>query len=198
VITPAPVPVPSQSVAQTAAEPARLSHPRGLPDMLLYRINQLRAVGGGMVLRYCEGQFGVTRREWVVLALLAAGGPAGPSELAVRAGLPKPAMSKALVALQRKGLISRAARRGDRRYAQLALTAAGEELHGRILPVVDGINRQLMAPLTEGEIAVLDGLLARMQERASEMARTMHALPPADRRHGGTARGAAGPGSDPD
>lgn len=171
-----------------AAAPSRLSRPRGLADMLLYRINQLRAVGGGMVLRYCEGQFGVTRREWVVLALLASAGPASPTSLAARAALPKSAMSKALVALQRKGLVTREVRSGDRRYAELALTPAGEQLHARILPVVDGINRQLMAPLTEAEIAVLDGLLARMQERANEMAQTMPVLPLADRRRGGAAR----------
>ena len=76
----------------------------------------------------------------------------------------------------------------DRRYAELALTPAGEQLHARILPVVDGINRQLMAPLTEAEIAVLDQLLARMQERANEMAQTLPVLPLADRRRGGAAR----------
>lgn len=179
-------------MATPPAVPSRLSRPAGLADMLLYRINQLRAVGGGMVLRYCEGQFGVTRREWVVLALLAAAGPASPSSLAARAALPKSAMSKALVALQRKGLVTRHVRSADRRYAELALTAEGQQLYGRILPVVDGINRQLMAPLTEAEIAVLDGLLARMQERANEMARTMPVLPLADRRRGGAARHRAG------
>ena len=50
---------------------SRLSQPLHYSDALLFRINRLRAVGGGLVLRYCEGQFGVTRREWVMIALLA-------------------------------------------------------------------------------------------------------------------------------
>ena len=168
--------------------PIRLSQPRGLGDMLLYRINRLRAVGGGMVLRYCEGRFGVTRRQWVALALLADAEAMTPSELAACAGLPKSAASKALVGLHRKGLITRSSRRGDRRYTQLALTPAGRKLHARILPLVEDVNRQLLAPLSEAEIAVLDDLLARMQQRAERMALALPALPPADRRHGGTAR----------
>jgi hypothetical protein len=35
----------------------KLSHPQGIEDMFLYRINRLRAKGGGVVLRYCEGEF---------------------------------------------------------------------------------------------------------------------------------------------
>lgn len=159
--------------------------------MLLYRINQLRAVGGGMVLRYCEGQFGITRREWVLLALLADGGPASPSELAQRAQLPRPATSKAAVALLRKGLIRRDTQAFDHRFAMLALTADGQALYRRILPLVEGINRQLMATLGDDEIAVLDGLLDRMHQQALAMAHTLADLPPADRRRG-RAAGPAG------
>ena len=180
-------------MAGDPSAPTRLSHPHDLADMLLYRINHLRAVGGGMVLRYCEGEFGVTRREWVLLALLAATGPIHSSELAERARLPKSATSKAVMALERKSLITRSTRRGDRRYAQLALSPAGEQLYARILPVVDGINRQLLAPLSESEVALLDGLLARMQQRANEMAQALPDLPSADRRHGTAARRARRP-----
>lgn len=173
--------------------PPRLTHPRGLPDMLLYRMNRLRAVGGGMVLRYCEGLFGVTRREWVLLALLALG-EVSSTELAARAALDRSATSKAVMGLLKKGLISRAARRGDRRYALLALTPEGRALYERIFPVVDGINRQLMAPLDEAEVALLDDFLTRMEHRAAEMQAQAQQLPLADRRRGGTKRRAgAGP-----
>ena len=51
--------------------PARLASPGSLDDLLLYRINRLLSVAGSMVIRLCEGRFGITRREWRVLALLA-------------------------------------------------------------------------------------------------------------------------------
>jgi len=164
----------------------RLARPQGLPDMLLYRINRIRAVGGGMVLRYCEGQFGVTRREWVMLALLSAAGPGSSSELAARAELDKSATSKAVTALLRKGLVARTSRSGDRRFAELELTAAGQALYDRILPVVEGLNGEMMSALAPGEVEQLDELLERGQQRAEELRRASPDLPRADRRHGGT------------
>jgi DNA-binding MarR family transcriptional regulator len=169
----------------------RLRLPQGLPDMLLYRLNRIRAVGGGMVLRYCEGQFGVTRREWVVVALLAGAGATSASELAARAELDKSATSKAIGSLVKKGLVTRVPRPGDRRYIELALTARGRGLYQQILPLVQEVNRDLMSRLTDAEIGVLDRLLERIHQRAGEMLESAPSLPRADRRRGGSARRAA-------
>jgi DNA-binding MarR family transcriptional regulator len=166
----------------------RLSDPHGLADMLLYRINRLRAVGGGIVLRYCEGAFGVTRREWVLMALLESSGIVSSSELAAHARLDKSATSKAVNTLAKKGLISRTPRRGDRRYTEIALTTEGRDLYRAIVPIVAGINRQIMAPLSESEISLLDDMLDRMQRSANELMDAGPDLPLADRRHGGTTR----------
>ena len=51
--------------------PARLAQPAALDDLLLYRLSRLLSVGGSMVIRLCEGRFGITRREWRVIARLA-------------------------------------------------------------------------------------------------------------------------------
>ncbi|CAN5518539.1 MarR family winged helix-turn-helix transcriptional regulator [soil metagenome] len=156
--------------------------------MLLYRINRLRAIGGGMVLRYCEGQFGVTRREWVMLALLSTDESLQPSELALRADLDRPAISKAITGMIKKGLVARELLRGDRRIALLRLTSNGRKLYEEILPVVAGINSELMSALSGSEIALLDAMLQQIEARAEVMAVSMSKLPRADRRGGGTRR----------
>lgn len=166
----------------------RLSQPARLPDMLLYRINRLRAIGGGMVLRFCEGRFGVTRREWVMLALLSSGEPLQPSELAVRAELNRSATSKAITTMVQKGLVERRVLPGNRRVAQLRLTAAGHALYEQILPLVAEVNRELMGSLSEAEIEALDSMLDRMHEQADRMAQKLAELPRADRRGGGSRR----------
>lgn len=184
-------PSPYKPLAPTPSRPSaapRLLEPAGLQDMLLYRINRLRAIGGGMVLRYCEGQFGVTRREWVMLALLSTDEGLQPSELAVRAELDRSATSKAITAMVRKGLVERQASRGDHRRAQLRLTAKGRTLYVNILPIVTGINRQLMGALSHAEIALLDSMLERIEAQAGVLAQGMPELPRADRRRGGTRR----------
>ena len=48
-----------------------IEDPSGIQDLLLFRLSKIVSIGGGMVTRICEGQFGITRREWAVLALLA-------------------------------------------------------------------------------------------------------------------------------
>ena len=152
--------------------------------MLLYRLNRVRAVGGGVVLRLCEGQFGVTRREWVLLALLRSGGPASSSGLAARADLDKSATSKAIVKLVAKGLVRRSPRAGDRRYAELEPTAEGEALFDRMMPVMKDINARLLGALSAREVAALDGLLDRLLGAAIGLSDAPTPWPAADRRRG--------------
>lgn len=168
--------------------PSRLLQPNGLDDTLLYRINRLRSIGGGMVLRHCEGRFGVTRREWVVLALLETYGPVSSSDLAALAMLEKSAMSKAINGLVDKGLVSRDTRRGDRRYTVLQVTADGKTRYRQILPVVEGINHDMLSALDKDEVAQLDQFLDRILTSTLHMQELAPDLPRADRRHGGTRR----------
>lgn len=168
-----------------ASSRTRLSHPTSLVDLLLYRLNGIRAVGGGIVLRLCEGRFGVTRREWVVLALLQAAGPVHSSALAEQANLDRSAMSKAIVSLIRKGLVSRVSRRGDRRFTELSLTDAGTALFERMMPVMEDLNARVLGVLDVREIAVLDGLLDRLQTSVHALERESAPWPAADRRRGG-------------
>jgi DNA-binding MarR family transcriptional regulator len=165
----------------------RLAQPEILDDLLLYRLSRLQAAAGGVVLRYCEGQFGITRREWRILAVLAARGPLGSSALAEQAHLDRPRTSKAVTALTGKKLISRTSRAGDARHIELALTPAGLALHSELFPLVSQINREVLAALTPRETTLLGEMLDRLQQVADVMA-DQDGLPLADRRHGSSAR----------
>ncbi len=165
----------------------RLAQPEILDDLLLYRLSRLHATAGSVVVRYCEGQFGITRREWRVLAVLAASGPLGSSALAAQAHLDRPRTSKAVTALAGKNLISRSSRAGAARQIELALTPAGVALHRELFPLVSRINREVLAALTPAETATLGEMLERLQQRADILA-GQDGLPLADRRHGSSAR----------
>ena len=58
--------------------------PRTLDDMLLYAMWHLQTSAGQVVTRVVEGEFGVTRRQWRVLALLATHEGVLSSQLAER------------------------------------------------------------------------------------------------------------------
>ena len=166
---------------------ARLRQPRDLDDLLLYRLARLLAVGGSMVIRLCEGRFGITRREWRVIARLAQEQELLSSELAERIQLDRARTSRAITSLVAKKLLRRQAGVADRRQARLALTGEGRALYDALFPLVCEINQGLLASLTAADVQRLDRALAAMQQQADRMVDAAE-LPKADRRRGGRAR----------
>ena len=66
---------------------SRLRDPQAASDLLMYRLNKLMAVSGSLVIRLCEGGYGITRREWGLLMWLARHPDLPPAELARLLGL---------------------------------------------------------------------------------------------------------------
>jgi DNA-binding MarR family transcriptional regulator len=162
----------------------RLDEPDSLDDVLLYRISHLLATAGSMVIRLCEGSFGITRREWRLIARLALEDGLLSSELAERTRLDRARTSKAITSLVGKKLVRRQVRPGDRRMAALGLTEQGRALHDALYPKVIEINSELLSCLPGPDVAALDAALDALQLRAETL--VAHAdLPKADRRRGG-------------
>ena len=154
--------------------------PRPLDDLLLYRLSRLLSVAGGMVIRLCEGRFGITRREWRLVAVLASRGALGSSQLAEHAQLDRARTSKAVGSLVVKGVVSREQPAGDRRHVLLRLTPKGEALYAELYPLVSAINAELLGALGADEAAQLDDALQRLQTRGEAMVAAAD-LPKADR-----------------
>ncbi len=163
-----------------------MSQPKTPDDLFLYGVSRLLATAGGQVTRLCEGEFGITRREWRILAQLGQAEGILSSELAVRAQLDRARTSRAVTGLVAKKLVSRVPRPGDRRAVTLALTAAGRALYEALFPRVAAINRALVSVLSASEVTALDGMLARLQVQADAMAQAWEGgdAPKADRRRG--------------
>lgn len=181
---PAPAPAPS-SPAAPAAPAQRLTHPQAANDLLMYRLNRLLAVAGSLVVRLCEGGYGVTRREWGLLMMLAQHPDMPPAELARRLGLDRARTSRAITSLLSKKLISRESMPGDRRQAVLSLTPAGLAVHDALLPQVKALNQDLLAGLQPDAVQVLDAALAHMQQRAESLVSTRTDVPRTYRLRGG-------------
>lgn len=167
--------------------PGRLSAPHALDDVLLYRLSRLAAAAGSMVVRLCEGRFGITRREWRILGLLAQHDGLLSSQLADRARLDRARTSKAITSLVAKQLLQRQPLAGDRRLVMLSITEAGRAVYDGLYPMVLAINRDLLASLGEGQVAQLDQTLDTLQQRAEQLLAQAE-LPKADRRRGAAPR----------
>lgn len=148
---------------------SRLTHPETLDDMLLFRLWNLSARAGRSVIQMCEAEYGITRREWRMLAELALNEGVLSSQLAELTGLDRARTSRAITSMAVKGLVERRPRPGDRREILLSLTEAGQQLYERLLPRVAGINRELVSTLSQAEADTLDTLLRRLHAKAQAM-----------------------------
>lgn len=161
----------------------RLVHPAAIDDVLLYRAARLIAVAGSLVVRLCEGVYGITRREWRILALLAGEEGLLSSQLAGRAQLDRARTSRAITSLVEKHLAAREVVRGDRRQARISLTPEGRAVYREMFPRVLAINHELLEALSPEQAATLDTVLDLLQARAGAMV-ARGGLPKADRRRG--------------
>ncbi|WP_225784765.1 MarR family winged helix-turn-helix transcriptional regulator [Xenophilus sp. Marseille-Q4582] len=156
---------------------------RALDDLLLYRLSRLLGVAGSMVIRLCEGRFGITRREWRLIATLASRGALSSSQLAAHAQLDRARTSKAVGSMVAKQLVSRTQPGGDRRHVLLSLTPEGRALYDALYPLVTVINAELLAVLDDAHVKALDEALEALQRRAETLVAAAE-LPKADRRRG--------------
>ena len=165
-----------------------LRDPRNLEQLLNYRLLRLYAASVAPVTRLMEGRWGISRREWRLLALLAEHGAASPSDLALRAHLDRPRTSRALGSLTDKQLVARSAEKGDARRARVALTPAGQQFYDTVFPQVAAMNAEVMTVLDDATTAALDRALTLLTAQAETLGSQVAQDVRADRRGGGTRR----------
>ena len=148
-----------------------LQRPRRIDELLNFRLHVLHDLGRAPIVRMLEGRYGVTRREWGLLGMLADHGRLSPSRLAELARLDRARTSRTIAILLIKGLALRRPLAGDARQARVELTAAGRRLHAEVFPEIARINAELAAALDDDWIAMFDEALTRLTARARELDR---------------------------
>lgn len=162
----------------------KLAKPDAIDDLLLYRLSRLLATGGASVIRLCEGQLGITRREWRLIASLKPNGKLLSSELADHAQLDRARTSRAISSLVAKGLIDRQVVPSDQRKATVALTDKGRSMYEAFFPVVVELNQRLVQGLGDDALTALDAALTHIQSEAEKLQKET-GQPKANRRRSG-------------
>ena len=124
----------------------------------------------------CGGQYRNRRLEpWGIRAqqaglLLEICATPGISQdaLARRVFLDKSVVARALANLEEQGLVERPTCQKDRRVIRLHPTEKALQLQPRLQAVSDQWAQHLTAGMTPEELAALDALLTRLQERAAQ------------------------------
>ena len=80
--------------------------------------------------------------------------------------LPKTAVSRAVAALRRRGLLKVEINRDDKRESFLSLTTKGRELHAALVPLAQTYAQSLAERLSPDEQAALQTAFTKLAARA--------------------------------
>ena len=117
---------------------------------------------------------GITDQQWRVLRALDAAPAASVGELAERACLLGPSVSRMLRTMEAQGWIARSPDRADARRSAITLAPAGRELVGAIGPASEAASQDIETSLGTAELdallRALDDLTHTLEGRQGEAA----------------------------
>lgn len=154
-------------------------------DLFLFRLNRLASLAGQPLIRLCEGRYGITRREWRLIVVLAQDGPLLSTELARRASIEPARTSRTITLLVEAGLATRVPRSNDRRFVEIHLTERAREIFASLYPTVLSMNDRLLLSLSEEDRSNLDRLFKLLEEAATTLTAGSE-LPKTNRRRAAT------------
>ncbi len=96
--------------------------------------------------------------------------PGSMGELAAAKNISRPAISQAADALQRKGYVRRVGRSDDRRYVDLELTRAGNDLLDAVFDETRAWMRERMMSLSEDELEAIASAMPALRKMMDEPA----------------------------
>lgn len=144
-----------------------------LERRITYRFALIASQMGSALAPSHIERYGISMAAWRVLAVIARHESISATELAERTSNDPFRVSRALVTLTEKKLISRKADPKDRRRASLRLTASGRAAHQDIAGMLGRIESAVLSGLTAREKVMLFGLLDKIDMKVAEVLRSM-------------------------
>jgi DNA-binding MarR family transcriptional regulator len=134
-----------------------------LDDLLPYLMNRLIARMNQNLADDLRRR-GFTFQDWRVLAVLAAHEGANLTELAEATVIPQPSVSRLVANLARRGYVERENGKRDSRIVHLFLSAKGQKVYDKMLPLAVDEYRTAMKGFSAKETEQLRGALLRMMK----------------------------------
>ena len=114
----------------------------------------------------------VTEQQWRVIRVLGEQSPLGASEVAERASILGPSLTRIIKALEARGLITRETHSADARRVELAIAPAGRALLETLSPERAAIFGEIEALHGRAELDAvldrLDALISREESRGGD------------------------------
>lgn len=143
-----------------------------LERTITYRLHRLSKTTDKATQAAYANEAGIGLSEARCLTAIASFSPLSVNELALRANLNKGQASRAAQALVEQNMVRKTSSDTDGRGVVLTLTAKGERLWQRLVPLIEARNAQIVACFSASELrqfnALLDRLLAHAQDAGDE------------------------------
>ena len=120
-----------------------------LPAYLPYRLSVASNKASSLIARAYQAKFGLTIWEWRVLAVLGEGRPLTAQAVCEATAMDKVTVSRAIRALDARGLVARKPNSADKRASDVTLTSEGAEVYAEVAPLA------LRAPPAPSDPALL-------------------------------------------
>ncbi len=140
------------------AAPGELTLARFLP----YRLNVAATVVSDGLAELYGARFGISVPEWRIVATLGEFCQMTAKQIAAHTRMNKVKVSRAVAALDDKGMLDRKANSEDRREEFLSLSAKGDDAYSEIAPMALAYQKSITDLLTPDDCAALDRILDRL------------------------------------
>jgi DNA-binding MarR family transcriptional regulator len=137
-----------------------------LEAFLPYRLNVLATLVSTALARIYDERFGLTIPGWRILATLGSGEATNAQAIAAHAVMHKSTVSRAVAALETRGLVERRPNPADLREERLALTPAGREVYEALVPEALAFEAAFASALNPAERRQFFEMLMRLDRHA--------------------------------
>lgn len=141
-----------------------------LENFLPYRLNVLASLASNALAQIYAERFGLSIPAWRVVATLGQYEYRTARDIAAHGVMHKSTVSRAVSALEQRGLIVRRPNEDDRREELLELTEEGREIYEALAPEALAFEERFVSVLTEEEQETLVSLIDRLSGHARRLA----------------------------
>ncbi len=124
-----------------------------LDEFLPYRLSYTSNLVSDVIAHSYEALFGLKIPEWRLIAVIAERDGINQQEIGKRTRMDKVTVSRAAVALDRRGLIERLPNPGDGRSQLLRLSPAGHTLYRQVAPKALELEQKIFGQISADDIA---------------------------------------------
>lgn len=162
----------AQRVARASAESAEVVLTDGvlrLENWLPFEVSFVTNRVSAALARVYADRFGLSVPMWRVIAVLAEHAPCPALEVAERLAMTPVAVTRAVAALLKAGMVSRKVDAADRRRVELRLTDAGRRVYRAVVPHGRSVEQSLLEGLSAADVATLRRLMTHLMARSASL-----------------------------